>query len=379
MAISSNQKYINWSSSFKFENLKPVTFFMEAKDSTGTNSFFLKEAFGIISDAVTQNDGTKPDTRDFEIKALKESSFSPSTAIVLDEIYAQDMFASSRVLLISAPAIWFKEVSEEIQKLINQPPENVFLLFNTSSLDSRTKLTKLIMEKTVVIDFPRMFDAPPAWNQNSDSNDNDYTRWIVNRARKYHKTISLNNAMLILSLLGNNLQTIENQLNTLSIYDNHNKEIKEEHIRAVIRQPAGISVYKVIDSIMRCNLSEALSLSRRMFLFGLASDAGKLEVDESVILNVYFIPNLFRRIKRVLDTVCLMRNGKSLKDASEELAIPNFFISALETDLRNFGKINQLERAMNALMDADIRSKTTSCNLSWLAEEIVLKICGNRT
>lgn len=379
MAPSKNHKFINWASSFKSDNLKQLMFFLDAKDSSGTNSFFLKEAFELIIDTVTKKDGSKPDIREIEIKAIKETNFTPSVASVLDEIYAQDMFASSRVLLISAPSSWFKEISEEIEKIISHPPENVYFLFNTNSLDTRTKLAKRIMEETVVVDFPRMYDAPPSWNQSSDSNDNDYTRWIVNRARKYQKTISLNNAMLILSLLGINLQTIDNQLNTLSIYDNHNKEIKEEHIRAVIRQPAGISIYKVIDAIMRCNLGEALSLSRRAFLFGLASDTGKLEVDESTILNFYFIPNLFRRIKRILDVVCMMRNGKSLKEASEELGIPPYFISSLESDLRNFGKINQLERAMQTLLDADIRSKTTSCNMSWLAEEVVLKICGNRS
>lgn len=379
MAISTNQKYINWSSSFKKESLSQITFFLEAKDSAGTNSFFIKEGFEIITEAVAKKDGAKPDTREIEIKAVKETNFNPKSAVVLDEIYAQDMFAASRVLLITAPASWFKEVSEEIEKILNQPPEGAYIIFYTSSLDARTKLAKLVMEKSTVIEFPRMFDAPPIWNQHADSNDNDYSRWIANRARKYQKTISLQNAMLILSLIGTNLQTIDNQLNTLSIYDNHNKEIREEHIRAVIRQPAGISVYKVIDSVMRCNLGEALSLSRRMFLFGLASDSGKLEVDESVILNVYFIPNLFRRLKRVVDVVCLMRKGSSLADASRELSIPNYFVPALETDLKHFSKNSQLERAINILMDADLRSKTSSGSLSWIAEEIVLKICGNRS
>ena len=379
MAISNNLKFINWSSSFKAESLAPVTFFFEAKDSPGTNSFFLKEAFELITDAVNKTDGSKPDTREIEIKVVRETNFTPSSAIVLDEIYAQDMFAASRVLLISAPPSWFKEVSAEIEKIIKNPPENAYLLFNTSSIDARTKLSKLISEETVVIDFPKMYDAPPSWTQAGDSSDNDYTRWISNRARKYQKTISLQNSMLILSLLGSNLKTIDNQLLTLSIYDNHNKEIKEEHIRAVIREPAGISVYKVVDSIMRCNLSEALSLTRRMFMYGLASGSGKLEVDQSTILVNFFIPSLFKRIKQILDAVCLIRKGKTFPEACQELGVPSFFAKPFEADMRNFNKIVQLERAINVLMEADIKSKTSSGNLSWLAEDIVLKICGNRS
>ena len=86
MAISKNQKYINWSASFKIENISPVTFFIEAKDSAGTNSFFLKEAFETTIEAVSKKYGAKADTREIEIKAVKETSFSPNSAIVLDEV-----------------------------------------------------------------------------------------------------------------------------------------------------------------------------------------------------------------------------------------------------------------------------------------------------
>jgi DNA polymerase III delta subunit len=378
MAISKTLKYIQWSSSFQLEECSPVTFFIEAKDSPGTNNFFLKESFETILEAVEKRDQQKPDSREIEIKAIRETSFTPSSAIVLDEIYAQDMFALSRVLVITAPASWVKSVAEELEKLITKPPENTYLLFCVNSLDARTKLAKLVAEKSVMVEFPRMFDAPPSWSKASDSSDNDYTRWIVNRARRYNKIISLHNAMLILSIVGTNLKTIDNQLNTLSIYDNHNKEIKEEHIRAVIRQPAGISIFKVIDSVMNANLGEALALTRRMFIFGLAAEGGKLDVDESSILNYSFIPNLFRRFKRVIDIMCLVRKGHSVKDAAEALGIPSYFISTLESDLRSYNKMSQLENAINVLMDADIRSKTTSPSIPWLAEEIVLKICGNR-
>lgn len=378
MAISKNLKYINWSSVFKLENCLPITFFIEAKESQGTNTFFLKESFDTFLEAVEKRDGQKPDSQEIIIKAVKETSFTPATASVLDEIYAQDMFAVSRVLVISAPASWFKAYAPEIEKLLVNPPQNTYLLFSTNSIDGKTKLSKLINEHSMLIEFPRMFDAPPAWGRASDSNDNDYTRWIVNRARKYNKIISLNNAMLILSIIGTNLRTIDNQLETLSIYDNHNKEIKEEHIRAVIRQPAGISIYKVVDSIMLGNVSEALNLTRRMFIFGLSSDGGKLDVEEASILNYNFIPSLYNRFKKVIDVMCLVRKGNSVAEAAESIGIPKYFVATIESDLRTYNKMAQLENAINVLSDADIRSKTSSPSLPWLAEEVVLKICGNR-
>ncbi|PCJ63402.1 MAG: hypothetical protein COA79_00925 [Planctomycetota bacterium] len=377
MPPSKSLNYLAWMKRFSPQEIKGIYFFYDAKDSSNTNDFFKKEAFDLISKAISTQQDEQISELVFNIQSKRGSGFSHTIASVFDEIYNQDMFSPSKLIMISAPSSWYKEVEEEIFRLLEKPVEGVYIIFNSTPIDSRRKLGKLVKKSFDPIEFPRMFDQPPSWVQNSNDNENDYTKWITERVKKYNKTISFKNAMILLSISGGSLQTLDNELNALSIYDNRSKEIKEEHIRAIIRQPAGVSIYKVIDKVMEGNLTTALKFIRRVFQHGVMTEGGKLEVDESVIFSVYFLPNLHRRISRVVEITYQMRMGLSLKEACLELGVPPYFQNSLSKDLNTFKKSSMVGLAFELMMDADIKSKSSINKGGWLAESIILKLLRN--
>ncbi len=285
--------------------------------------------------------------RDFNQIILYGKDTSPEE--VLNAAKQYPAFAERRVVIVKEVQHWRK--FDLLESYLENPLESTVLVFGYmhKKLDKRTKIGKLIQKKTIFFESKKLYD-------------NQVPAWIEKEISGKGYSISHESSRLLFEHLGNNLSTISNELEKLSVNVEHGSKITPAIIEKYIGISKDYNVFELNRAIAAKNQAKAFSIIK---YFGKNPKAGPLVMMLTVMYN--FFSKLF---------VLHHNKGLSDSDAAKVAKVSPYFFKEYKLGLSNYS-LEQTELAIHLLKEYDGKSKglgNVSLKDGALMEELIYRL-----
>ncbi len=212
---------------------------------TGCESYLRNAAQQTITDAALA--GTL-------LREFNESTFSLLNGGAQEAIAAADQLPmmSTRRLIVVRDFGKLREAEEDtlIRYLGNPSPSSV-VIFNAEDLDKRKKLTKVLLDNCVVVEFPALKDG-------------EAKAWIKARLKELKVVCDENALSDIVTLVGTDVQMLFSELDKLASAALKTGRITLEMVDELIGRSRELSNFELGDHLMARNRKRALETLHRL-------------------------------------------------------------------------------------------------------------------
>lgn len=268
---------------------------------------------------------------------------------IVDEALTIGMFSSNKLIIIDSTSYLSekKEVSNIscLEDYFNNYNSNSYLLFisNSSSIDSRKKLVKLISGKGEI----KKIEAT-----------SDYLIHYVKDLLDDYE-ISGINISYFLSRCGTNINNINNELDKLKLYKLDDKVITKDDIELLTQENMDNSVYDLVNSLLKNDSARAIKLYREFTENG-------MDVSQIIAIIAAQIRLLFQ-VKR------LYNSGKSNDEIAKILEFKSVYrVKYLLSDSYYYSEDDLLKYLLK-LADIDRDIKLGNVNGNTLLELFIVQ------
>ena len=276
---------------------------------------------------------------DLEIDSIKD---------IIEDCQTVSLFNPVKVIIINN-CNYFNRVKcneEDVDLLLeyisNSNPDTTLIIINhNSTIDNTKKITKKIKEVGSILEFNK---ANPTT--------------LVKKMFDGYK-ISSNNIDLLISRVGEDIETLASEVNKLKIYKIEEKEINEEDIINCSIFNVDTDIFKFIDNIINKNKEEALTTYHEM-----------LKNNEEPIKVIALLASKFRLMYQACK---LDKKGMNPNDISALLGVHSYPVKlAIKAGSKYSEKI--LLNYLKSLADLDQDIKTGKVNPELGLELFILKV-----
>ena len=244
----------------KEDSLLPIYFFY------GDDNYALENAVKAIEKAV---DPLLTSEFDKEIINAEEK-----TIVELMDLASVFPFGSKKKIIILKDFDELKGDKKQFGSYVKDPaPSTVLVVIKYGKIQNHNTLPySLLLEKNY------LFEA-------NELKGKELVNWIVRYSAKNGKTISEDNAELLLDIVGENRSMIEMQLQKIFTYLGDNKEIRLDVIKSDASQIKEYIIFDLLNAIGSMNKSKAVEILLNLLSQG---DEDKQALFILVMLNKYF-------------------------------------------------------------------------------------------
>ncbi len=308
----------------------------------GDEEFFIHIALTAIKNALLKD-------TDRALSLFEYEGDDTHGGVIFDEIRTLSFFAGKMKLVIVEKADEFVEKNRELlEKYLLKPAKHTNLVLVCSKWDKRTKLSTLTDKVGISIECKKLKEHLLAG-------------WVITHAKFYKKTISTPAAQRLIDDVGNNLAILDKHLEKLSIYLGERTTISEQDVNALVGVDRSRTVFELTESVALRNVPQALKILNQMLTHG----------EDSVKI----ISLLAWQIKRLWRAKQILNGGGNESMVTAELQILPFFAKRFFEQVKRYTEAD-LERNHALLLEADVKSKTTSFNTALMLEMLVYKLCS---
>lgn len=298
------------------------------------------------------------DFEDFNLKKLEGRDTSLNE--IYDCISAFPMMSEYTCTLVKDyPLTEFvndqNKINDEFNSVITDIPESSILVFwmDTVEVDEKNKKwTSLI----------KLFDSVGVCAKIEKRTRSALEKLLVSSAAKKDCTLSRENAGYIITLVGEDMATLQNELNKVCAFANSG-EITREHIDKTVIISVEAKVFQLSRMIVRGEADNAFENLNNLF---------KLREEPIAILAVLskaFID--MYRVKAIKETGTPY--SKLAEDFPASYRGRGFILDNAANDSKNYS-VTQLQNALDILSDADRRMKSTAEDNKTILEELILRL-----
>ncbi|MCH5321238.1 MAG: DNA polymerase III subunit delta [Eubacterium sp.] len=257
------------------------------------------------------------------------------------------------VLVCDYPIEKSKSDIKLLTEFLDDVPESTVLIFHYDAIEPDVKSAGFKKILTA-------FDKAGAVVNLEKRSENDVAKLLVSGAKKRGSAIDINNAKYLISVSGNDLKNLLNELDKLSYYA-QGKEITKDIIDSMATKCLQARVYDLSKAVVTGNSDNAYAIIDTLFNMK-EEPVSILAVIGGVYVDMY-------RVK------CAKTAGFSYDDVSN-----HFNYRGKEFVLRNASRDcaglteNQLRKSLDEIMNTDLKLKGTSTDKKLLLEELILKL-----
>jgi len=307
----------------------------------GDEEFFINEA--LLTVKAHSLKGADPSISLVEFKGDETSG-----GVIFDELRTLPFFASKNKLVVVEEAEDFVEKNREnLEKYLQTPASHASLALVCDKWDKRTKLATLVDKVGISIECKKL-------------KDHLLPNWIPTRAKHYKKNISSVAAQKLVEDVGNNLAIIDKHLEKLSIYLGEKATIDERDVDALVGVDRNRTVFELTNAVAQRNVMLAIKILGQMLIHG----------EDSVRI----ISLLSWQIKRLWRAKQILNQGGDEHKVTSELQVVPFFAKRFFEQVKLYTEDNLMEKHA-LLLEADVKSKTSSFGTQLLLELLVYKLC----
>lgn len=268
---------------------------------------------------------------------------------IVDEALTIGMFSSNKLIIIDSTSYLSekKEVSNIgcLEDYFNNYNSNSYLLFisNSSSIDSRKKLVKLISGKGEIKKIEATSD------------------YLIHYVKDFLDDYEISgiNISYFLSRCGTNINNINNELDKLKLYKLDDKVITKDDIELLTQENMDNSVYDLVNSLLKNDNARAIKLYREFTENG-------MDVSQIIAIIAAQIRLLFQ-VKR------LYNSGKSNDEIAKILEFKSVYrVKYLLSDSYYYSEDDLLKYLLK-LADIDRDIKLGNVNGNTLLELFIVQ------
>lgn len=257
------------------------------------------------------------------------------------------------VLIRDYPIEKSKNDLKLLKEFLEDIPESTIFVFYYAAKEPDLK-------SSVFKNLEKYFDNAGSVVRLDKRSENEVARLLVSGAKKRGSVLDINNAKYLISVSGNDMKNLLNELDKLSYFVNGG-EITGEIIDNMATKCLQARVYDLSKAVVGGDFDSAYNVLDT--LFSMKEDPIKLN---SVIIGVYV--DMYR-------VKCAKTAGNSYDDVAKY-----FNYRGREFALRNASRDcaalseNQLRKSLDVIMDTDLKLKSTSTDKKLLLEEMIVKL-----
>lgn len=248
------------------------------------------------------------------------------------------------------------KVDSEFENVISDIPESSILVFwmDTMEVDEKDKKWAKVL---------KIFDETGVCAKIDKRTRAALEKLLVSSAAKKGCTLSRENAYYIIDLVGEDMSTLQNELNKVCAYVNEG-EIERSHIDKTVIVSVEAKIFQLSRMVVRGEADNAYENLANLF---------KLREEPIVILSV--LSKSFVDMYRVKAAKEAGVSNAKMADEFPGNVYKNklFTLDNAASDVKNYS-ITQLKNALDVLADADRRLKSTSEDSRTVLEEVILRL-----
>lgn len=175
---------------------------------------------------------------------------------ILEDANTFNLFSDTKLIIVNDANIFTSSndiLTDKIINYLNNYNDKSYLVFTLLSdkIDNRKKITKVMSDKGNVIDLNK-----------KEVN----TNYIISYLKENGYQINMSDARMILNKVGNNLFSINNELDKLMLFKLEDKVIDKNSIDLLINENIDSSLFALVDSITNKDKDKMLKLYHECLL-----------------------------------------------------------------------------------------------------------------
>lgn len=314
----------------------------------GAESYLRDLAAKTISDLATSDSSLR------EFNEIEHSLKNSRIEYALADAEQLPMMSSRRVVKITNVVISansnkdnLKEDDEAILvKYLARPAETSVVIFIADELDKRRKISKLLLENSVAVEFTPLKDF-------------ELRKWIRDRAKEFDTEIDEKAASNLIALLGEDVRRITSEVEKLAVAALPDKLITEELIETLVPNSREISNFDLTDRLLEGSRSKALQVLKKI-----------LDDGAEPLMIAGLIANNFHRLYLAKE---LMNQGVERKEVARIMKLPPFKQEEFLATARR-ADAKKLSRVMQKIAAADLAVKTSKATPRMQIEMLVCEL-----
>lgn len=299
----------------------------------GAETYLRDVAAKTIADLLLGNSGLR------EFNEIEHSLINSKIQYALSDAEQFPMIDSHRVIKITDIVVSaggnkdnLKEEDEEIlARYLNRPSETSVVIFVANELDKRRKISKILLEKSVAVEFSALQDAE-----------------LKNEARKIAKKsdaeIDERALNYLVSLVGNDVRKLTLEVEKLAVAALPDTLITHELVESLVPNSREISNFDLTDQVLAGNKTRALHVLKKIL------DDG---AEPLMLLGL-----LAYNFRRLFQCSKLMNQGVERTEVARVMRLhPSSQREFLEIARRN--KSEKFSRILQRIAETDLAIKTS--------------------
>ena len=267
------------------------------------------------------------------LREFNESSFNLMSGGAQEAIAAANqlpMMSARRVVKITDFGRLREADEEALIRYISNPSESTVLIFNAEDLDKRKKLSRTLLEKTQVVDFPALKDG-------------DAKAWVKSRLKELKVTCDEQALSEIIMLVGTNVQMLYSELDKLASAAAPTNRITIEMVDDLIGRSRELSNWDLGDHLIARNRKQALQTLYRL-----------LEGGAQPVMLIGAIAGNYHRL--AIAKEALIRGSRD--DVFRAVPLPSFKREAFISNLKR-NDAAKIAEGIQLIAAADLAIKTS--------------------
>jgi DNA polymerase III subunit delta len=280
---------------------------------------------------------------DSSLREFNETEFSLSSNSPVSHALASaeqlPMVSSRRIIKVSNVVVsasgtkdTLKEEDEERLALyLNRPSETSVVIFVADELDKRRKISKLLLEKSVAVEFTEL-------------KDEELINWARTKLKELNSEAEERALRHLVGLVGNNVRRLTNEVEKLAVAALPDHLITFDLVESLVPNSREISNFDLTDSLLAKNKARSLQILKKI-----------LDDGAEPLMILGLIASNFRRLFQSKE---MMRNGVERREIARIMKLP---YSKQQDFLETARRIEteKLTRIMRRVSEADVAIKTS--------------------
>lgn len=225
-----------------------------------------------------------------------------------------------------------KETDEEIlAAYLNKPSETSVLIFVADEIDKRRKISKLLLEKSVAVEFKQL-------------EDDELIKWARTKLKDLNAEADERALRHLVGLVGNNVRRLTNEIEKLAVAALPDALITIELVESLVPDSRELSNFELTDYLLSKNKTRALQILKKI-----------LDDGAEPLMLLGLIASNFRRLFMSKE---LMRQGVERREVARIMKLPyskqeDFLATARRTETE------KLTWIMQRISETDLAIKTS--------------------
>lgn len=294
---------------------------------------------------------------DSSLREFNETFFSLADSKIdyaISSAEQMPMISSRRVVRITELYVsatgkkdTLKEEDETVlSRYLSRPVETSVVIFVGDEIDKRRKISKLLLENTVAVEF-----APLS--------DNDLISWAKGKLKEQNAEIEDRALRYLIGLVGNNLRKLTVEIEKLAVAALPDSLITFELVEQLVPNTRELSNFELTDHLLAKNRTRALQVLHKI-----------LDDGAEPLMLLGLIANNFHRLFLAKE---LMRNGVERTEVARTMRLPfskqeEFLATARRADTE------KLAWSLKRIANADLAIKTSQATPRLQIEMLVCEL-----